>query len=253
MAKPPKLVDALFEDREEAGAVAGPGTILCRALPRRVTWQTACGNSRWSGRDLSDGTRRSCLIARPDPRPTDQDGHLYVASRGSDAVLRFDGTSGQFIDAFGQPSAASDLFHPTDVAFGPDGHLYVSTLSKKIQRYDGTSGQFIDDFVPATPPPSWPKTLVFGPNGDLWVGAFRVLRYDGASGAFVDYPGGTPTQDARDLFVGPEDALFVSDTETDRIVLYAGGSGSVFVEDLDNGGLDRPWGLAFGPPYFVPQ
>ena len=58
------------------------------------------------------------------------DGKLYVASSGTDSVLRyqgpFDANPGQFIDAVVPPKSGG-LFKPEGLAFGPDGRLYVSS------------------------------------------------------------------------------------------------------------------------------
>ncbi len=81
------------------------------------------------------------------------DGNLYVISYETDQVLRFNGRTGAFIDVFARsPSNApypipggprTGLSHPSGLAFGPDGNLYVSSLwFSQVLRYDGHTGAF---------------------------------------------------------------------------------------------------------------
>src|SRR5262245_38015191 len=68
------------------------------------------------------------------------DGNIYVASAGNDAVLRYNGTNGAFIDAF-VPSGSGGLDYPVDLVFREDGFLYVSSqLSHSILRFNATNG-----------------------------------------------------------------------------------------------------------------
>ena len=101
---------------------------------------------------------------------------LYVTS-GSDletsSILRFDGGSGVFIDTFvgDDPTTSINetggLLRPYELAFGPDGNLYVSSfLSDQILRYDGQTGAFIDVFAEGNGEPGG----LNGPNGLLFVG-----------------------------------------------------------------------------------
>ena len=69
----------------------------------------------------------------------------------SGKVLRYDGTSGSFVGDF------ASIQVPTDLAFGPDGNLYVSIWgSDRIVRFDGATGLFIDakrcEFTPTLGP-----------------------------------------------------------------------------------------------------
>ena len=119
---------------------------------------------------------------------------LLVASQGSGSVLRYDGQSGAFIDAFvsaGSGGLASGCFHgPSGMLFGPDGNLYVTSggSSDSVLRYDGQTGEFIDQFVTSgSGGLNQPAFLVFGPDGNLYVSSGNaanrssdnVLRYDG--------------------------------------------------------------------------
>lgn len=82
---------------------------------------------------------------------------LYITSGtkpGTSSVLRFDGTTGEFIDEFISDDPTTDidetggLVRPYELAFGPDGNLYVASfLSDQILRYDGTTGAFLDVFA----------------------------------------------------------------------------------------------------------
>ena len=73
------------------------------------------------------------------------DGNLYVGSLNTSQVIRFDGTTGAFIDVF---ASGEGLSIATGIAFGPDGNLYVSSRdTDQVLRYDGTTGAFIDVFV----------------------------------------------------------------------------------------------------------
>ena len=114
------------------------------------------------------------------------DGNLYVASPISQ-IRRYDGTTGVFIDVFAPvgpcpPQVGFCVGTPTDVTFGPDGNLYVSTFSG-VQRFDGLTGAFIDVFAA-----EGHFGVRFGPDGNLYVGdgPNGVLRYNGATGAFID-------------------------------------------------------------------
>ena len=119
------------------------------------------------------------------------DGDLYVSSYFTHQVLRYNGQTGVFIDAF-VPVGSGGLVTPTSLVFGPDGNLYVSARDiGAVLRYNGQTGAFINVFVPAGSDgwPNGPHDLVFGPDGNLYVSSGfsnEILRYDGQTGAFID-------------------------------------------------------------------
>jgi streptogramin lyase len=152
------------------------------------------------------------------------DGNLYVKSGGitappeSSSVLRFNGATGEFIDAF-VPAGSGGLTGPRALVFGPDGNLYVNSIDSSpgsVLRYDGTTGAFLDVFVTADSNPfgevnsGRPRGLVFGPDGNLYVGrADRdcVLRYQGHTGALID----TFVPEGSGGLSGPEGPVFGPD------------------------------------------
>jgi sugar lactone lactonase YvrE len=95
------------------------------------------------------------------------DGHLYVTSNAvggkqDGQVLRYDGTTGAFINAF-VPAGSGGLSAGRGLAFGPDGNLYVTDLfNDRILRYDGITGASTGVFVPmGSGGLSGPRFLIF--------------------------------------------------------------------------------------------
>ena len=77
-----------------------------------------------------------------------QETRLLVGDAGKDGILVYDGDTGAFRDGWGL-SPTGGLAFPEDLAFGPDGHLYVISggFADSILRYDGQTGTFLNTFV----------------------------------------------------------------------------------------------------------
>jgi hypothetical protein len=118
-----------------------------------------------------------CSISPPEGmKPCDAlwyDGALYVADLKSDAILVFDPESGQLLQRLGKGGDKPGEFHqPTNVAFGPDGSLYVSdTFNERVQKLDregrvlqviGTLGEAVGEMVR-------PKGIAVDRAGRLYV------------------------------------------------------------------------------------
>jgi len=169
----------------------------------------------------------------------DEAGNLYVTfsgSRGQESpvsvfVVRRDGSREPFV---------SGLPNPTSLAFGPDGHLYVSSrFDGSVHRVarDGSSTQFASDLGVAC-------GIAFGPDGSLYVGdrSGSVLRVaDQEVSLFATLPASVA---AFHLAFGPDGSLYVTaPTLSSRDPVYrinASGEVEVFFD-----GLGRPQGLAF--------
>lgn len=74
------------------------------------------------------------------------DGDLYVASSGTDSILRFH-ESTLALDTF-VPSGTPGLSQIRDIDFGPDGNLYVASFgAHTVLRFNGADGSPLGEFT----------------------------------------------------------------------------------------------------------
>ncbi len=179
-------------------------------------------------------------------------------------ILRFDGTTGDFLDQFageGELECAEG-----DGIIGPDGRLYVTNFNPgridpvkdstdSVLRYDPATGEFIDVFIEPSARLDGPHGLAFGPDGNLYVSTRftdTVLRYDGRTGEFMDVfveSGRGGLDDADRMIFHTDGLLYVVSLETASVLRYDAGTGA-FVDEFvksGSGGLSRPHDLVFGP------
>jgi len=232
------------------------------------------------------------------------DGNLYLldeqniddkgccVSDNAYAVLRYDGTSGDFMDTFVSPGS-SDLNEAKDMIFGPDGNLYITANEIEgndqefcaddqgggaVLRFNGTTGAFMDVFVVngagntdggGDDDDDWERVcevqaLAFTAAGDLLVGNsnddtsgnHNILRFDGTTGAYIDTfvaNNDNGLHDPQYMVFGPDGHLYISrnddgGTNPSTVLRYNGTTGAfinAFVSS-ESGGLAEPMGLAFG-------
>ncbi|MFB2934640.1 hypothetical protein ACE1B6_05125 [Aerosakkonemataceae cyanobacterium BLCC-F154] len=135
------------------------------------------------------------------------DGKLYVSSFLTDQILRYDGTTGEFIDVFATGNQQfGGLNGPNGMIFGPDGYLYITTqgsvaingvadfsagLPSQVLRYDIKTGEARVIASPeATPGNGFVSLLglAFGPNdGLLYVSDFAngIRKYNVQTGELL--------------------------------------------------------------------
>ncbi len=134
------------------------------------------------------------------------DGKLYVGDFFASRILRYDGTSGQFLDVF---AAAGALAGPEQMVFGPDGNLYVGSYNNhSVVRY-APSGQPLGVFASGGGL-TYTRGVAFGPDGNLYATGDdtpSVLRFDGQTGAFMGvFSSGATLANAAYLTLVPEPA-----------------------------------------------
>ncbi len=184
------------------------------------------------------------------------DENLYVCGAGSNCILRYEGSTGVFIDQFVAPGSGG-LAQPIGLTFGPDGNLYVASANSNcVLRYDGVTGEFADVFVrPGSGGLVRPSDLLFTPNGYLLVtgNTSDVKRYGARTGEFIDnfVSSDSRIDWPRGLAYGPDGNLYVASYKKPGILRYDGESGKfidVFISGA-HGELDSPGVVIFGPDH----
>ncbi len=138
------------------------------------------------------------------------DGHLYVVSNLGAAgppvshhgVLRFDGTTGAFLNIVLTLDPGASTYNLRDIIFDAAGNLYISEIEPTlptstpgtISRYTISAGVGTHSLTfAATTPVNRPVGMAFAPNGELYVvhRQNRVNRFNPDTGAFIDHFGTT--------------------------------------------------------------
>lgn len=149
--------------------------------------------------------------------------------------------------------AGGSLF--TDLAFGPNGMLYVADFDNGILRYNPRPGRLIGVFARVGPRGfTSPTALTFGPDGNLYVTSRdqnAVIRFDGRSGRFMNVfvpPGSGGLSAPMGLAFAPDGNLFVTSFNTASVLRYNGRTGQFIDAFVDsNPNLQNPTRLMFVP------
>ncbi|MCP3962133.1 MAG: DUF11 domain-containing protein [bacterium] len=194
-------------------------------------------------------------VVSPEGLTFGPDGNLYVVSRDTNQVLRYNGATGVFSGIF--VDVAGGLSLARGLVFGPDGNLYVCNQGTgQVRRYNGTTGAFIDAFAAPAGSPQMKPT--FGPDGNLYVADFGsgvVRRFNGTTGVpigtgiFVT-AGSGGLSGPRGVAFDPAGNLYVTSQFTHQVLRYQGPSGAspgAFIDVFGTGGGSFPVGLTFGP------
>ena len=180
--------------------------------------------------------------------------HLLVSDMNNGSVLRFEASTGDFIDYL-VPPYYGDLDAPRDMVLEGD-YLYVSNLydGGAVHRYDRETGNFEGIFVEyGDGGIDQPEGIAFGPDGNLLVSDIssdRVLVFDGVNGdplgEFVPTGSGGLDQ-PYGLVFGADGDLYVGAYGT-GLMAFDGQTGD-FIAVLAEltFGLDEPWGITKGP------
>ncbi|HOB75109.1 MAG TPA: NHL repeat-containing protein [Phycisphaerae bacterium] len=174
---------------------------------------------------------------------------LFVASRGSGQVLKFDALTGDYSSTVADLSA---VVPSPGAMFAPPGeYLYVAASSgSSIAQVDAASGQVVRTFGSGTELIN-PRGMALGPNGTLLVasyGTHQILKYNLATGAYEGvFAAGSALAGPMGLVRSTSGSLVVTSESNNRILEYDGVSGAFIRVVAEGSPLDGPFGLAFGP------
>jgi sugar lactone lactonase YvrE len=183
------------------------------------------------------------------------DGNFYVASGGY--VLRYNGTTGAFMNNFVTTAAPSERNGPFELLFMPGGDLLVAYQNSGgvVRRFNGTTGADLGAFTSGITL-SFPRAMAFGPDGNLYVNretganTSEIDRFNGTTGAFMNVfaaSGSGGMDDPQGLVFGSDGNLYVSQPND---VLRFNGTTGAFMGNFvapGSGGLGTARKLAFGP------
>ena len=221
-----------------------------------------------TGADVSTGDGGPAIEAGlyyPTSLRIDDRGDVLIAENGGDRIRMIDGATGIIrtiagtdggigYSGDGGPAADARLAGPSDLAFAPNGDLYIAdTLNDRIRRISMTSGRIDtvagndvhgyggDGGLATSASLDFPSGVGFDPFGNLLIadsGNARVRRVDGASGVITTIVGtGEHRPDSREGIPG------TSSTLSSPSSLVSDAHGDVFIAD---GALIRRFDSATG-------
>ncbi|MFO0809261.1 MAG: Calx-beta domain-containing protein [Gemmataceae bacterium] len=188
------------------------------------------------------------------------DGDFYTVHTGRNAIGRYNGTTGAFMDDFVPPDGHFKGSLLQGIAFRA-GYLYVfSGLTNEVVRYDATTGAFVDVFVAAgSGGVNGVFDMAFGPDAnqdgipELYVSSpsnNSVLRYDGATGqplgTYIAAGSGGLSGPTGLTFDSTNTYLYVASNGSNQVLKYNAASGA-FVGVAASAGLSAPVAVGFGP------
>ena len=179
---------------------------------------------------------------------------VFVSSLGGDEVLRYDATTGVFIDTFIPVANNGGLSQPHGILERCNDLLVCSFGTDSILIYDRQSGAPIGVFADATSGLSQPTYIIYGPDGMVYVssqGSDEILRYT-AGGAFVDAfvtAGSGGLNGPSGFAFGADGRFYVAGRFSANVIAYDGMTGAfseVIASAADGLGAGNTFGLTFG-------
>ncbi|MDC0936099.1 hypothetical protein OAS39_07415 [Pirellulales bacterium] len=185
------------------------------------------------------------------------DGDLYVLSRGTSQVLKYDGVTGAFkasVLSVGLPEKLSLTLDEAGNLYVGGSNLLAADTGRIVRAQFPDYASTAQQFVVSNAVEVWASTV--STNGELFMATrdATVLKYDAASmqpQETFEFPQLPPwTLDSpHGVTFGPDGMLYVANNRGDSVIRYDGSTGELVDEFVSpgSGGLDSPFGMVFGP------
>jgi DNA-binding beta-propeller fold protein YncE len=175
------------------------------------------------------------------------DHNLFVSGQDDDAVSRYDGATGKFMDTF-VPPGAGGLKTIREVVFDSSGNLLVASRdTNSILKYDGKTGKSLGEMVHSGDGGLVkPIQMIFGPDHHLYVGSSgnsSVIRYNENTGKLIDVfvkPADHGLDAPSGLAFDPSNGDFLVASRLGSQVLRYGSDGKFKSVFIDKANLDTP-------------
>jgi hypothetical protein len=176
---------------------------------------------------------------------------LLVTCRSTDAVYRYDGLTGDFIDVF-IPSGTGGLDRPVSITIGPDDNLYISNFGPgEILEFDGETGAYLGAFYDNTSNLEEPVDVVFEGGLAYLLGndTRNVIVVDGDTGQFIKEVGTYTIRYPHDMEFGADGYLYIAtENNTEGLIQVWDMKTDTMVEHFaPPGPLGLATGVTFGP------
>lgn len=179
---------------------------------------------------------------------------LYASSDFGHEVLRYDATTGDFIDTFVSAAAATGLDQPHGVLDRGTDVLVASFGTDQVLQYDRDTGALLGVFIGSASGLNDPVYILVGPDDNLYVSSQasdEVLRYD-SDGTFIDAfitAGSGGLDGPSGMAFGPDGRFYVAGRYSADVIVYDGATGAfdeVLVDSSDGLASGNTFGLQFG-------
>lgn len=207
-------------------------------VPSRVLAAQESGNDdrvaafRWPSGALFNHFVGEGLVPLRDPwgLALGPDNAVYVASRFTNAIHRFNAFTGEVLDG-GEPFIAAGvggLSQPIDLVFDHQGRLLVASYdTHRVLRFTADGLYDGDPYATASVGLDRPTSLVIAPDGGILVASAEldvIHRFEpdgtpfGVDGILV--PAGTGPNRPRGMTIGPDGRVYVAGESDDRVYRY---------------------------------
>ncbi|MFN0206953.1 MAG: NHL repeat-containing protein [Planctomycetota bacterium] len=165
--------------------------------------------------------------------------NIWIANSATDTIVEFNYNTLSVVQTFG---AGLNLENPSELAFGPDGRLYVACNTGNRVVAFNAQGVIETQYTVADS-----MDIAFGPDGKLYVLTYLAgIKIYNLNGTFVkslvDF---NEIPEATGMCIGPDGHIFVSSQVLDRVVEFDAGGAKVRSIGADSG-LEFPQDVTIG-------